>query len=523
MAFGLGPVLRYELITTARRRRYYVGRTAYGSVLLFLLWRQFGSWELSHPAGGTPEELHRFAESTFIVFAQAQLTALLCVLPALLAGVIADELHRKTLHYLLASRLSSVEIVLGKLGARLLHVGVIVALGLPVVSLLALYGGLDPEKVIAIYAGTFTTVLAVSGLSIFISVLARRPRDAILAAYGLEALWLLGPPAIRDVARYLEDGPLWWVFPVNSLMLLSNPLFLLDKVAQGFRYFPGWDFPMSWAQWLSGPGTTPFEMMFEGMLGIQLLVGLSFLSLAIAGLRPLRGNTWPGAEPRTGWWTRVQGQVRSLARHRTAAAVARNELLASRLRRPACGDAPMIWKERHTTMGGGLSWLGGRPVVLFCGVLLGCYLFDVAYPVVGGDAAGPRRRLVTHGESGLAIRDGGAVGPGPAGHRRGVGRGDHRRARAGDLDQPGDDAADARRGRPRQAVRGRLECPSRRAGDPDHLGRRHAARGDPPAGRAAWRRGSPRSPPGSPRRSACSPRRWRATRPAPWPRRSSRS
>ena len=44
----------------------------------------------------------------------------------------------------------------------------------------------------------------------------------------------------------------------------------------------------------------------------------------------------------------------------------------------------MIWKERYTTLGGGLSWLGGRPVVLVCGVLLGCYLFDVAYPVMAG-------------------------------------------------------------------------------------------------------------------------------------------
>jgi ABC-type transport system involved in multi-copper enzyme maturation permease subunit len=380
----MGPVLRYELITTARRGRYYLARTIYGSVLLFLLWQQFGSWETANPAGGTPEVLRRFTESTFIVFARAQLATLLCLLPALVAGVIADEHHRKTLHYLLASRLSSLEIVLGKLGARLVHVGVFMALGLPVVCLLALYGGLDPEKVAAIYFGTFTTVLSVSGLSIFISVLARRPRDAILATYALEAFWLLAPPAIREVARYLEDGPLWWVWPVNGVLLMTNPLFLLERVA-GPWYWPGWDFPpLSWSQWPSGPLGSPFEKLFLVMVGIHLLVGLLFLSLAIAGLRPLRGSSWPGAEPRKGWWTRLQARAQALSRHRAAAAVARNELLASRLRRPACGDAPMIWKERHTTLGGGLSWLGGRPVVLFCGVLLGCYLFDVAYPVMAG-------------------------------------------------------------------------------------------------------------------------------------------
>jgi hypothetical protein len=94
MVFRVGPVLRYELITTARRGRYYLGRTVYGAVLLFLLWQQFASWEFAHPAGGTPQEFHEFAESTFIVFARAQLTTLLCLLPALVAGVIADEYHR---------------------------------------------------------------------------------------------------------------------------------------------------------------------------------------------------------------------------------------------------------------------------------------------------------------------------------------------------------------------------------------------------------------------------------------------
>ena len=42
--------------------------------------------------------------------------------------MIADEKQRKTMHYLMASRLSSGEIVLDKLVARLLHVGVFIQL-----------------------------------------------------------------------------------------------------------------------------------------------------------------------------------------------------------------------------------------------------------------------------------------------------------------------------------------------------------------------------------------------------------
>lgn len=107
MILGLGPVLQYELITTARRGRFYLIRVVYGLSLLFVLWAQFQTWELNHPGGGSIEQVHRFAEETFIRFAETQLYALLCLLPALVAGVIADDHQRKTLHYLLGSRLSS--------------------------------------------------------------------------------------------------------------------------------------------------------------------------------------------------------------------------------------------------------------------------------------------------------------------------------------------------------------------------------------------------------------------------------
>jgi ABC-type transport system involved in multi-copper enzyme maturation permease subunit len=373
MLLGFGPVLRYELITTARRGRYYLARVVYGLILLFLLWGRFQTWELTHPGGGTIEQVRRFAGWAFIQFAGAQGLMLLCLVPALVAGVIADEHQRKTLHYLLASRLSSSEIVLGKLGARLVHVGTFVALGLPVVCLLALYGGLNPENVFYVYLGTLTTVLFIAGFSILISILARRPREAILAVYGLEAIWLLVPPAIAPLSQYL-DGSLRWVGPVNDALMLTNPVVVWSQLTNlADPYGPGWAFPF----WVSS-----FETMFWWMVGIQGVVGLMFLVMAIVGLRPLCGNAWPGVRPRTGWWTRLSAGARTISRTQAAASLARIELLAAWSRRPRCGDDPMLWKERYITMGGGLRWLGSRAVVLFFSVLLGCYLLDVANPVL---------------------------------------------------------------------------------------------------------------------------------------------
>jgi ABC-type transport system involved in multi-copper enzyme maturation permease subunit len=377
MLLGLGPVLHYEIVTTARRGRFYLARVVYGLALLILLSREFGIWEQNHPTGGTPEDIHRFVEQAFLSFAAAQGIALLLLIPALVAGVIADEHQRKTLHHLLASRLSSAEIVLGKLGARLIHVATFVALGLPVVSLLSLFGGINPVHLIFVYGGTATMALCVTGISIVTSIMAQRPRDAILAAYALEAAWLFGPIAIAPFAGDIQ-GPLWWVGPVSECVLLSNPLVAWSELTRAS--------PVLWRDpWLSGwilVGS--LDASFYWAVAIQGAIGIAFLVLAICGLRPVRGSSWPGGEFRSGWGKRVACGFRRIVRSPAISPFLRNEILTAPSRRPPCTDEPMLWKERYTKIGRGLKWLGSPPVVLLFGVLIGCYFFDVTAPVVAG-------------------------------------------------------------------------------------------------------------------------------------------
>jgi ABC-type transport system involved in multi-copper enzyme maturation permease subunit len=397
MFFSLGPVMRYELITTSRRRRYYLVRMIYGLFLLSQLWNLFTVWEAQHQSGGSIDEIQLFAEDAFIRFAGVQGLGLLFLIPALVAGIIADEHQRKTLHYLLASRLSSAEIVLGKLGARMVHVLAFIAVGLPIVSLLMLYGGLNPVNIFYVYLGTTTLVLFVAGFSMLISILSRRPRDAVLAAYGLLVLWLIAPLFVGRFAEHLTEGPLGWVKPVNDALLLGNPITVWSTSTMNSSFnrrgrIPvliggaiRWVSPTRAPGWWRPPG---FEWEFARMAGVQAVCGLGFLTMAVAGLRPLRGTSWPLGSPRTLWWTRFSSRWRRLAGSRATTLVSRNELLSRRANRPSCGEDPMLWKERYTQMGGALKWLGSRPVALFFSVLLGCYLLDVTSPVIADMAHG---------------------------------------------------------------------------------------------------------------------------------------
>lgn len=301
-----GPVFYWELITTSRRLRYYLARSAFGSVLLLIIWSGYESTFAWRSTEITIRELSRFASECFEVFTVVQCLAVLALVPPLTAGVIADEKQRKTLHYLLASQLTSGEIVLGKATARYLHLAVIVTLGLPILSLLTLLGGVTPEVVLLLEAGTATTGFFLCALGVVVSTFSRRVRDAVLVTYFLEAFWLLVP--------LFRFGLWWWLPPsvqegidrVTDVVYRTNPFYVL----QG-----------------SGGRGSDLLIQVGWMMLAHVVVGMALLTLAVLQLRPVYRSQMGGGGPRWRSWLRRP-----------------HALQLRRTRRP-CGDNAMYWKE----------------------------------------------------------------------------------------------------------------------------------------------------------------------------------
>ena len=159
-----GPIFNVELLTSARRARYFVIRAMYAAVLLIALGLVYQSYEsLLFWRGG--DDIHAVAELSaafFGVFAVLQLLAVMVLGPAMVAGTIATERERRTIEYLFASSLSNAEIVLGKLAARLVHVVYLVLAGVPILALMMLLGGIAPEALLVLYDHHAGTVLTVS-------------------------------------------------------------------------------------------------------------------------------------------------------------------------------------------------------------------------------------------------------------------------------------------------------------------------------------------------------------------------
>jgi ABC-type transport system involved in multi-copper enzyme maturation permease subunit len=318
----LGPVFRAELVRAPRRRRYYGLRVIYGVALIFLIWTNYQNLNTkAESAGGelSIDDFSDFALSTFTAFGSVQLGTILMLIPALFGGVIADEKQRKTMHYLMASRLSSSEIVLDKFAAKLLHVGSYILLGLPIMSLLTLFGGVAWDYVGAAYVATFSTTFFAASLAILVSTFARRVRQGVVIAYIIITAWLIVPPLADGVCEWLYPNFYLWFEPVNEWLEITGPLGLMTVTR---RYT---------ARALAAPATT-FPTFFETycwMVGLQVGAAIIFLRIAAWQLRPVFRRQ-EESQPRLAWLNVGTRRPRWL-------------------NRPECVSDAMLWKEKYFT------------------------------------------------------------------------------------------------------------------------------------------------------------------------------
>ncbi len=205
----VGPILIFDLVRAARRQRFVVARTFYVLLIALTLGWLFVMASGRHHWQVPSQQMTRFASNFFYAFLILQFSVMVLLTPAYTAGAIADEKERKTLEFLLATDLSNCEIVLGKMLARLLNLGMLLLAGLPVLSFLQFLGGVDFGTMLAATAATAVTVFSVAALSILNSVLCRRARHAIVLTYvAVIAYCLLGCAAW--LGKVTLSGPDYW-------------------------------------------------------------------------------------------------------------------------------------------------------------------------------------------------------------------------------------------------------------------------------------------------------------------------
>jgi ABC-type transport system involved in multi-copper enzyme maturation permease subunit len=328
MRIGPGPVFVYEGLAAARRWQLYAMRALFvGAIMMGLM-----TIRMDVPRRGPNQlvslrDLARFGQQVYQTIAFIELTLILLAAPAATAGAVCLDKARGTLDHMLATDLSNAEIVLGKLGVRLIPVLGLIACVLPVLALTTLLGGIDPLALGGLFLLSIGCAFLGCALAMLLSVYGRKTQDVVMMAYIILFLWVMASSLVEMVSSALAGGPAapapgvpWWSL-LHEGLSWSNPYFLAFAP---YRY----------------PGRAT-AMTYVGFLAGTLLLSAVFLALATLRVRRVAlsqaGRPAAGPRRRLPWW--LQRSARPW------------------LPGPSLDANPVAWREWHRTRSSRMMWV----------------------------------------------------------------------------------------------------------------------------------------------------------------------
>jgi ABC-type transport system involved in multi-copper enzyme maturation permease subunit len=233
-----GPVFRHEMLAAGRKRRYFWVRGLVSLGMLLLLTTGY----LSVVSVGENSDgrlsisgVAELAVAFYVMFAWATMFGVLALTPAIAAGAIATERERRTIEYLFATDLSNSEIVLDKLAARLLTVGMLVLATLPVLAIFRLLGGVPAELLFMHFAMLASTATLTAAIALTVGVWCERGRDAVPRAVGAVFMWIVALPLavlLNSLLQFSSTPAVEWLnlkvlVPLIQGMAAVHPLMML--------------------------------------------------------------------------------------------------------------------------------------------------------------------------------------------------------------------------------------------------------------------------------------------------------
>lgn len=178
------PVLTKELRTRMRGARAYGILFVYLLVLSLILFFTYLSWWNSRRWNGD-DAAFAVGRMFYVVLFSTQAVLVGLITPALTAGAVSMEREQRTYELLSASLLPRRAIVVGKLLAAVLFVGLLLTSSLPLVSLCFLLGGVSPAEVCAAYGLLLVVAVLYGAVGVACSAIAKSTSTATVSAYGI--------------------------------------------------------------------------------------------------------------------------------------------------------------------------------------------------------------------------------------------------------------------------------------------------------------------------------------------------
>jgi len=191
-AGGIAAVGVKELRGRMRGRRAFVILTIYLLLLGGFAWMVELLMERTYSSGFGNSAAYASASIGRVIFASLLMLETLQVIflaPAATAGAISLEREKQTLDMLIATPITSMAIVLGKLLSALTYVFLLIVASVPLTAVVFVYGGVSPEDVLKGYAVLLATALGLGAFGLFCSSLVKRTQAATaISIFGVLAV-----------------------------------------------------------------------------------------------------------------------------------------------------------------------------------------------------------------------------------------------------------------------------------------------------------------------------------------------
>jgi ABC-2 type transport system permease protein len=175
------PVLQKELKLRFRYFKSITGLIVYlTTLLIFVGGFLLVALEFNQVSQLNPSD----SFALFIMLSVIQMGLVLFITPGLTAGAISTEREKQTLNMLLMTTQSSLQIVIGKLTSSIAYLGLLLIAGLPLYSIVFLFGGVSPMQLVTIFIFYFVTMVAIGSVGIFFSIVLKRTITAMITTYG---------------------------------------------------------------------------------------------------------------------------------------------------------------------------------------------------------------------------------------------------------------------------------------------------------------------------------------------------
>jgi ABC-type transport system involved in multi-copper enzyme maturation permease subunit len=322
-----GPIFDKELRVSSRRRRNYVLRFAYLAILtvfVVLIWHSMVKFQ-----GAAAYRISQMSEAglaiiTTIIMFQFIATQLIAVV--MLSTSISDEIYNRTLGVLMTTPINSFQIVMGKLFSKLLQIILLLAISLPLLATVRVFGGVPWDYIISSVCITLTAVIFAGVLSLYFSIGGRRAYAVILKTlFTLGTIYLFIPIMVVLVSRSLVPTigqPLMYF----SIVTLPNP-FVVMQFNTAAMMSPG------------GMGIMPVQFLWPLHCGIML--GASALLLAWS-MRIVRRVALRQAAGQLDLTTKNKHKSRKKLSLKTTKSEGQSGLIRH------VKGSPVVWKELRT-------------------------------------------------------------------------------------------------------------------------------------------------------------------------------